>query len=306
MAKRFHYGGQAVLEGVMMRGPRLAKTSVRHPDGHLVSRIDPLNQIYTGRFRKIPFLRGVFALIETVVLGIKSLMYSANVAVEAELEQEPKPIIIWIPVVIGILFGIALFVALPMFITHYGVDRLVDSAMLSNLADGLIRVLILILYMASMSLFPDIRRVFAYHGAEHKTVNAYEAGEPLEVDSIQKYGTAHTRCGTGFLLIVLMIAVIVFVFTGQPAIWLRILSRLVLLPVIAAIGYELIHLAADHTDNVFVRVLMRPSLALQSLTTRQPDAQQVEVAIDALKDVLEPEERSGQLAPAHSSSPSSL
>ena len=290
MPKRFHYGGQAVLEGVMMRGPKVAKTAIRKPDGEIVSRTDPLSQIYSGRVRKIPFIRGFFALIETLILGIKALMYSANVAIEAELEEEPKPIIIWIPVIFGMAFGIALFVLLPMFITHYGIDRLIDSSMLSNLVDGILRILILIAYMAAMSLFPDIRRVFAYHGAEHKTVNAYEAGEPLEVGAIQKYNTAHTRCGTGFLLIVMTIAIIVFVFTGQPAIWLRLLTRLLLLPVIAAVGYEIIHFAADRTDNLLVQAIMRPGLALQTLTTRQPDDAQVEVAIEALKGVLEPEE----------------
>ena len=237
----------------------------------------------------MPLLRGIFALIETLVLGVKALMYSANVAVESELEEEPKPLLIWIPVVLGFAFGVALFVVLPILITHYGIDRLTDSAMLSNLADGLIRVAIFITYLFAMSLMPDIRRVFAYHGAEHKTVNAYEAGVPMAVEAIQKFSTAHTRCGSGFLLIVLVIAIIVFVFTGQPALWLRLLSRLALLPIIAAFSYELIHFAADHTDNVIIRAIMRPSLALQSLTTRQPDAQQVEVAIEALEGVLEAE-----------------
>ncbi len=290
MPKRFHYGGQAVLEGVMMRGPKIVKTAVRRPDGEIVSKTEPLNSIYTGRLRKAPILRGVFALIETMALGIKSLMYSANVAVEAELEEKPKPIVIWIPVVLGISFGVGLFVVLPMVITHYGVDRLIESPMLSNLADGVIRGVIFILYLSIMSLLPDIRRVFAYHGAEHKTVNAYEAGAPLVVEEVQKYSTAHTRCGTGFLLIVMVIAIMIFIFVGEGPIWYRLLIRLALFPVIAAIGYETIHFAADHTNNVIVRAIMRPSLALQKLTTRQPDEEQVEVAIEALSGVLEPEE----------------
>ncbi len=291
MPKRFHYGGQAVLEGVMMRGPKQVKTAVRRPDGEIVTKSEPLSQIYTGRLRKVPFIRGFFALIETMVLGIKSLMFSANVAVEAELDEKPKPVVIWIPVVLGMVFGVALFVVLPMVITHYGIDRLTDSSIVSNAADGVIRVLIFLAYVAAMSFLPDIRRVFAYHGAEHKTVNAYEAGAPLNVESVQRFSTAHTRCGTGFVLIVMVIAVIVFVFTGQPAIYWRILSRILLLPIIAAIGYELIHFAADHTENIVIKAIMRPSLALQSLTTRQPDAQQVEVAIEALQGVLEPEEK---------------
>lgn len=291
MPKRFHYGGQAVLEGVMMRGPKQVKVAVRRPDGEIVTKSEPLSQIYTGRLRKVPFIRGFFALIETMVLGIKSLMFSANVAVEAELDEKPKPVVIWIPVVFGMVFGVALFVVLPMVITHYGIDRLTDSSIVSNAADGVIRVLIFLAYVAAMSFLPDIRRVFAYHGAEHKTVNAYEAGAPLNVESVQRFSTAHTRCGTGFLLIVMVIAVIVFVFTGQPAIYWRILSRILLLPIIAAIGYELIHFAADRTENIVIKAIMRPSLALQSLTTRQPDAQQVEVAIEALQGVLEPEEK---------------
>ncbi|NQT73839.1 MAG: DUF1385 domain-containing protein [Chloroflexi bacterium] len=291
MPKRFHYGGQAVLEGVMMRGPKQVKIAVRRPDGEIVTKTEPLSQIYTGRLRKVPFIRGFFALIETMVLGIKSLMFSANVAVEAELDEKPKPVVIWIPVVLGIVFGVALFVVLPMVITHYGIDRLTDSSIVSNAADGVLRVLIFLAYLGLMSLLPDIRRVFAYHGAEHKTVNAYEAGAPLNVESVQQFSTAHTRCGTGFLLIVMVIAICVFVFTGQPAIYWRLLSRLILLPVIAAIGYELIHFAADRTENIVIKAIMRPSLALQSLTTRQPDSQQVEVAIEALQGVLEPEEK---------------
>lgn len=289
MPKRFHYGGQAVLEGVMMRGPKLIKTAVRRPDGEIVSKTEPLHRIYAGRLRNVPMIRGIIALIETMALGVKALMYSANVAVEAELEEKPQPAIIWTPVIFGIAFGIGLFVVLPMVITHYGVDRVVDSPIVSNLADGLIRAVIFVLYLLTMSMIPDIRRVFAYHGAEHKTVNAYEAGVPLEVSAIQSHSTAHTRCGTAFLMIVLVMAIIIFAFTGQPAIWLRILSRLALLPLIASVSYEFIHFAADHTENIFVRTILRPGLLLQSLTTRQPDDSQVEVAIEALKDVLEPE-----------------
>lgn len=289
MPKRFHYGGQAVIEGVMMRGPKLYRVSVRKPDGQIVSRTEPLSRIYTGRLRKAPLVRGIFALIETMALGIQALMYSANVAVEAELNEKPKSAVIWFPVIFGIVFGIAFFVALPMVLTHYGVDRLTDSAMLSNLADGLIRAALFVGYLAVMSLIPDIRRVFAYHGAEHKTVNAYEAGVPLEVQAVQQYSKAHTRCGTGFLLIVMILAIIIFVFTGQPALWIRMLERLAVFPAIAAFSYELIHLAADHTDSAIVRGLMRPGLALQALTTREPDAGQIEVAIEALRGVIEPE-----------------
>jgi len=290
MTKRFHYGGQAVLEGVMMRGPKDFKVSVRQSDGQIVSMSEPLSQIYTGKLRQIPFIRGFFALIEMLLLGVKALMYSADVGMEEVLEEKPSKGLIWAPVAFGVIFGIALFVLAPMLITHYGIDKVVDSAMLSNLADGLIRVAFLIGYMVAVSFIPDIRRVFAYHGAEHKTVNAYEAGAPLEVAEVQKFSTAHTRCGTGFLLIVMTIAVIVFVFSGQPALWLRLLSRLLVLPLIAAFSYELIHFTADRTNNILVKAIMKPGMMLQSITTKEPDDDQVAVAIDALEGVLVPED----------------
>ncbi|MBT9148696.1 MAG: hypothetical protein DDT28_00108 [Dehalococcoidia bacterium] len=290
LPKRFRYGGQAVLEGVMMRGPDRVKVAVRRPDGEIVSMAEPVSTVYAGRLRKTPLLRGIFALIEALVLGVKALMFSAKIAAESELEEELKPGILGATMIFGLVFGVALFVVLPMLITHYGIDRLTTSPVLSNAADGIIRLLIFITYLALISRVPDIRRVFAYHGAEHKAVNAYEAGAPMTVEEVQRYSTSHTRCGTGFLLIVMVIAIMVFVFTGQPALWLRLLSRLALLPLIAAIGYELIHLAANHAGNRIIRAIMAPSLALQSLTTRQPDAQQVEVAIAALEGVIETEE----------------
>ncbi len=289
MARRFRYGGQAVLEGVMMRGPNRMKVAVRRPDGEIVSMDEPVSPIYSGRLRKKPLLRGIFALIDALVLGVRALMFSAKVAAEPELEEELKPGILGATMILGLVLGVALFMVLPMLITHYGIDRLTTSPVLSNVADGIIRLLIFIAYLALISRLPDIRRVFAYHGAEHKAVNAYEAGAPLTVEEVQRYSTSHSRCGTGFLLIVMVIAIMVFVFTGQPALWLRLLYRLALLPVIAAIGYELIHLAANHAGNRIIRAIMAPSLALQSLTTRQPDAQQIEVAIAALEGVIETE-----------------
>ncbi|MCL0057340.1 DUF1385 domain-containing protein [Dehalococcoidia bacterium] len=290
MPKRIRYGGQAVLEGVMMRGPNRMKVAVRRPDGEIVSMADPVSTVYAGRLQKTPLLRGIFALIEALILGVKALTFSAKIAAESELEEELKPGILWATVGLGLVLGVALFVILPMLITHYGIDRLTTSPVISNAADGIIRLLFFITYLALISRIPDIRRVFAYHGAEHKAVNAFEAGATMTVEDVQRYSTSHTRCGTGFLLIVMVIAIMVFVFTGQPALWLRLLSRLALLPVIAAIGYELIHLAANHTGNRIVRAVMAPGLALQSLTTRQPDSEQVEVAIAALEGVIETEE----------------
>ncbi len=272
-----------------MRGPKRMKVAVRRSDGEIVSLTESLGTLYSGPLRKKPLIRGLIVLVETVVLGIKALLFSAKVTAESEIKEEISPVMLWIPILIGVIFGLVLFVAVPLSITHFGLDRFISSPILSNTVDGLIRVIIFIVYLKVITLMPDIRRVFAYHGAEHKTVNAYEAGVPLEVEEIQKYSTAHTRCGTGFLLIVLVIALIAFVFLGRPVLWLRFLSRLALLPVIAAISYEIIHFAADHTENPIVRTILAPGLALQSLTTRQPDDRQIEVAVEALKGVLEPE-----------------
>lgn len=273
----------------MMRGPKRMKVAVRHPDGQIVSMSAPVSPIYAGLLRNAPLLRGIFALIESLILGVKAMSFSAKVAAEPEMEEELKPGILAATMVFALVLGVALFVVLPMLITYYGIDRLTTSPVISNAADGIIRLLIFIAYLTLISRVPDIRRVFAYHGAEHKAVNAYEAGAPMTVESVQRYGIAHSRCGTGFLLIVMVIAIVVFVFTGQPELWLRFLYRLALLPVIAAVGYELIHLAANHSGNRIIRVMMAPSMALQSLTTRQPDAQQVEVAIAALAGVIESE-----------------
>ncbi len=287
LAQKFHYGGQAVIEGVMMRGPKLMKVAVRRSNDEIASHVEPLGALYSGPLRQRPLLRGFLVLVETLALGIKALLYSAKVSAESELEAEINPAVFWLAAVLGIMLGLILFVAVPLLIAHFGLDRFITSPILSNLADGLMRVVIFLLYLKGMALIPDIRRVFAYHGAEHKAVNAYEAGAPLEVEEVQKYSTAHTRCGTGFLLLVLVIAILAFVFLGRPALWLRFLSRLALLPVIAAVSYEVIRFAADHLGNPFVRAILAPGLWLQRLTTRQPDEKQLEVAIEALQGVLE-------------------
>lgn len=273
----------------MMRGPRRIRVAVRRPDGEIITMDEKVNTFLPGRLRKTPLLRGILALIESLMLGIKSLMFSAKVAAESEMEEELKPGVIWVTMGFGLVLGVGLFMVLPMLITHFGVDRLTTSPIISNAADGVIRLLFFITYLSLISRIPDIRRVFGYHGAEHKAINAFEAGVPMTVENVQRFSTAHTRCGTGFLLIVMVIAIIVFVFTGQPELWLRLLYRLALLPLIAGIGYEVIHLAASHNGNRLIRTVMAPSLALQLLTTRQPDAGQVEVAISALEGVIETE-----------------
>ena len=283
MEKRFYYGGQAVIEGVMMRGQKTRVTVVRRPNGELAMDIHPLATIYTGWMRKAPLIRGIIVLIEAVVLGIKSLLYSANMSLEEE-ETEISGGLTWVFLTLSLVFAVALFFMAPLFLT-----RLLDinSSLVFNLVEGCIRLVIFIAYLEVMMLVPDIKRVFAYHGAEHKAVNAYENGVPLEVEAVRRYSTAHVRCGTSFLFVVLIIAIIVFALIGRPSLWLMVLSRVILIPVIAALGYEVTHFGARHIKNGLVRVVLAPGLWFQRLTTREPDDSQLEVALSALKKVME-------------------
>jgi hypothetical protein len=282
LGKKFYYGGQAVIEGVMMRGRKGIAVAVRRPNGEIALSSEPLGGMSTGRIREIPLVRGIVVLVETLVLGIRVLFYSASVSLDEEVKISPW--LLWGSVAVGFILAMALFLVLPLLATHF-VDPYVSPAV-SNLIDGVIRLVIFVIYLGAISLMPDIRRVFAYHGAEHKTINAYEAGEPLEVEKVRKYSTAHSRCGTNFILIVMVIAIIAFVFLGRPPMWLRYVERILLMPVIAAVSYELIKFAAAHIKNIVVRIVLTPGLALQAMTTRQPDDRQIEVAISALQRVL--------------------
>lgn len=285
MAKRFYYGGQAVIEGVMMRGQKAMVTAVRRPSGDLAIDVQPLATIYTSRLRKAPLIRGIIVLIEALVLGIKTLLYSANVSLEEEEAEIPRGLV-WAIVTVALAFSIALFFIAPLFLTKL-LNPYLNSPLLFNLIDGLIRLIIFIIYLKLMSLVPDIKRVFAYHGAEHKAVNAYEDNAPLEVEAARRYSTAHVRCGTSFLFVVLIIAIIVFALVGLPSLWLLVLSRVLLIPVIAALGYEFIYFGANHAKNSLVRAIITPGLWLQSLTTREPDDSQLEIALLALSKVIE-------------------
>jgi len=283
MAKRFYYGGQAVIEGVMMRGRRVMVTAIRCPDGEITMDVRSLASIYASRMRNTPLLRGIIVLIEALVLGIKVLLYSANVALEEE-EEEISGGMVWIIVTVSLALAVALFFMVPLFLTRL---LNIDSSIVFNLVDGGIRIAIFILYLWLVALVPDIKRVFAYHGAEHKTVNAYEAGVPLEVEAVREYNTAHVRCGTSFLFAVMLIAILVFALVGLPSLWLMVLSRILLIPVIAALGYEVTYFGANHTSNALVRIIIAPGLWLQALTTREPDDGQLEVALSALRKAVE-------------------
>lgn len=284
MTRDFRYGGQAVMEGIMIRGQKTSATAVRRPNGKIVVDNKPLPRLYTGRLRQTPFVRGIIVLIESIILGINSLFYSANIALEEEGE-EVSGRSTWLILGLSFALAISLFFIAPLFLTKL-LDPFIDSSIIFHLIEGAIRLLIFLIFLRLISLLPDIKRTFAYHGAEHKTINAYEDGVELDANIIHKYSTAHTRCGTAFLLAVLIIAVIVFALVGRQTVWLMVLSRVVLIPVIAALGYEATQFGARHMNNVLVRAVMTPGLWLQSFTTRQPDEGQVEVAIVALKEVL--------------------
>jgi hypothetical protein len=286
MSQKFFYGGQAVIEGVMIRGKKAAVTAVRRPNGETITRVIPLTGIYTGWMRRAPFLRGIIVLIESMVLGIKSLMYSASVSLEEEIKEEISAKAIWGTIIFSFALAIVLFLLVPLFLTKL-LDQYIDSALMFNLVEGLIRLAIFLGYLVAVGMVPDIKRVFRYHGAEHKAVNAYEAGVPMEVEAIKKYGTAHVRCGTSFLFVVLVIAIIVFSFIGRPGLWVMILSRLLLIPVIAALSYEVVHFGARHAHNPLVRAILAPGRWLQGLTAKEPADTQLEVAIVALKKAVE-------------------
>jgi uncharacterized protein YqhQ len=286
LSKKFYYGGQAVIEGVMMRGRRSVAVAVRRPNGEITVRQDPLGSLSASRFREIPFLRGIVILAETLIIGVRALFYSASVAVEEEDEQEISSAVLWGSMAVGVILALVLFLAIPLLIIHYLVDPHVSSPVVGNVVDGVIRLIIFLIYLKAISMMTEIRKVFAYHGAEHATINAYEAGEVLEVDRVRDYGTAHSRCGTSFLLFVLVIAIIAHAFLGDPPLLLRFLERLAILPAIAAVSYELIRFSAGHVSNRIVSVMLAPGLALQSMTTRKPDDRQIEVAISALKRVI--------------------
>ncbi len=266
-----------------MRGQKVMVTAVCRPGGGLAIDTQSLSTFYTGWTRKAPLIRGIIVLIEAMVLGVKSLLFSANVSLEEEGEKVSGGLV-WVIVAVALVFAVALFFMVPLFLTRL---LNINSPLVFNLVDGFIRVAIFIAYLKVMALVPDIKRVFAYHGAEHKVVNAYEAGVPLEVEAVRRYGTAHVRCGTSFLFVVLVISIIVFALIGLHSPGLMVLSRIVLIPIIAALGYEVIYFSSRHSNSGLFRAIVAPGLWLQALTTREPDDSQLEVALTALKRAVE-------------------
>lgn len=288
MNKKPNVGGQAVIEGVMMRGKTHVAVAVRQPDGEISVDVRSVNSI-SDRYPilKKPFLRGVVSLVESLVMGMKALAYSAQVSGDEDEKLDSKEMALTIAVSAGL--AILLFIVIPTWSMRF-LTGITQDHMALNLAEGVLRMAIFLAYIAAISSMNDIQRVFQYHGAEHKTIYTYEAGLPLKVENVRPFSTLHPRCGTNFLMIVMLISMFIFTFLGWPSLLERIASRIILMPVIAGVSYELIRYAGAHTDNPLVRIAITPGLLLQKLTTRQPDDSQIEVAIASLKAVVPPED----------------
>ena len=282
-------GGQAVLEGVMMRSPSSWAVAVRKPDGEIAEVVNEIaSPMSKRRIWRLPVIRGVIALGESLAIGFRALAISANYAAQdPEADEEVKTelsrgqMIFAFAIAIG--FAIALFKVTPALITNW---LPIDTTGWFVIVEGLIRVSIFVAYLSLISLLPDLRRVFQYHAAEHKAINAYEAGEELEPEVVQRFSLIHPRCGTAFMLWVMVLAVFVFAFFGRPHWYWLIAERILLLPVIAGLAYELIRFAGKHQGNRVLMTLLAPGMWLQRLTTRQPSLDQLEVSIRALREVL--------------------
>ena len=285
--KKITIGGQAVIEGVMMRGPELVATAVRNSQGRIELEVKPVNSI-ADRYPifKRPMLRGCVSLFESLVMGIRSLGYSAQMAGEEDEQLTDKELAG--TMIFAFALAAVLFIAIPTGaakLFHF----ITEDPVFLNLMEGVLRLLIFMAYIFAISRMKDIQRVFQYHGAEHKTIACFEAGEPLTVENVTRHTRLHKRCGTSFLLIVMLVSIFVFAFLGWPDLAERIASRIILLPVVAGISYEIIRFSAN-SDNCLLGWAVKPGLWLQKLTTREPEPEMIEVAIESAKAVL-PEDK---------------
>jgi uncharacterized protein YqhQ len=275
------YGGQAVLEGIMIRGQNNVAIAVRSPSGEIVTRVKKINTLFTGKLRSIPIIRGILALSETLSLGMDALNYSSQVANQEE-DTPPSKFSSVMMILVSLSIAVGIFFILPLMVSK-PFEGILGSDIISNVAEGIIRLVVFLVYVTAISLMPDIRRVYMYHGAEHMAVHAQEKGDPLTMEEIRKYPTAHPRCGTAFLLTIMVIAIVVFTFIPRDPLWMVIGSRIVLIPIIASLSYEFIRFNSKYENNKWVSKLSIPSLLLQSLTTKPPDDDQIEVAISAME-----------------------
>ncbi|MCB0040424.1 MAG: DUF1385 domain-containing protein [Caldilinea sp.] len=310
MAKQY-YGGQAVIEGVMMRGRKSMAVAVRNPQGEIVLHEEPLTaKIYTSTWGQWPFVRGLAMLWDALGLGIRALMWSGEVAAQEEEGEkvEFSGPVAWTTIAVSLSFAIGLFFLVPTFAARLLATFVNDDPMVDAIFEGVIRLLLFVAYLWAIGRVGEIKRVFGYHGAEHKTINAYEANAPLTVAEVQKFSVQHTRCGTSFLLYVLVISILLFapltfsnVEPGWLALLLRFVTRLALVPVVAAIAYEIIRFSAAHEDNPIMRMIITPGLWLQKMTTREPEDGMVACAIAALEPVLAADGRLPAAVPAEAS-----
>ena len=306
------YGGQALIEGVLMRGSRAVAAAMRAPDGKIVIHTEDLTGIYKAGWSKLPFIRGVTGLWDALGLGMRFLMMSAELQGDEEPPKDgkrPHPPAggiktflltttlsiflgegMFFTMALSLLLAVALFFAMPAVVGHYAAEWLGLNNWWSSVIEGVVRFVAVIGYIWGVGRMPEIQRVYQYHGAEHKTINAFEDGAELTPENVMRYPLEHPRCGTAFLLTLVVFSVILFSLLGPlPGVW-RVASRLILLPVLAGVAYEYLRFTANHIDNPFIRWLVVPNLALQKLTTREPDRGMVEVAITAFTTMKEQEE----------------
>jgi uncharacterized protein YqhQ len=286
--KLIMYGGQAVIEGVMMRGRKACVVAMRSPDGKVVTKQYPLGSLYQSRLAKIPFLRGLVMLWDSLGLGMRALTDSANQQT-GEQEKLEGPVL-YVTLAVTFLVAIGIFFLIPAGVGWLTEHFLHWNAWWSNLMEGVLRLLMLIGYIWAIGFMRDIRRVFAYHGAEHKTINAYEARADLNPASVANFPLAHTRCGTAFLLTLMILSLLFFTLLGPLPLEWRLLSRVLMIPVLVGVAYEYLRWTADHINSPIVRFIVKPNLALQSLTTREPDEAMLEVAITAFQEMRKAEE----------------
>jgi len=285
--KIISYGGQAVIEGVMMRGQKAFAIAMRSPDGNIVVHKENLGAVYRSRIAKIPFLRGVILLWDALGLGMRALTLSANTQTGEDEKLEGPAL--YLTLAASLAIGIGLFVLLPASAGGLAEHYLGWQNLAHNLLEGVMRLILLVGYIWGIGFMPDVKRLFGYHGAEHKTINAFEAGAELTPEKVAKFPIEHPRCGTAFMLTFVLLAILVHSALGDMTFVWRLVSRVLLIPVIAGIAVEYIRWTANHLDSPFVRFLIKPNLALQSLTTRQPDASMLEVAIESFKTMRQAE-----------------
>jgi len=285
MTEKVQYGGMAVIEGVMMRGAEKVALAVRKTDGAIAleaENLNPLPRHYS--FLKWPFIRGTYVLIDSMVLGVRMLNKSASLSMDEE-EEEITAVEMAATTLLALFLAVALFVALPTALVHYS-SRFLGGVLVQNLVEGILRIAFFLVYVYAISRVKEIERVFMYHGAEHKSIFTYEAGEALTVENARRYSTLHPRCGTSFLLIVMVISILVFALLGEGSLFYRLWTRLAVLPVVAGLSYEFLKYSAKYYHKGWARALIAPGLYLQKLTTREPDDEQLEVALAALKAVI--------------------